>query len=126
MPRILRILYVQVLIAVVLGLLVGALWPQLGAALKPLGDGFIKLIKIAIAPVIFCTVAGGIAHMSDMKAFGRLGLKTVLYFEAVSTLALGIGLALAAWHLGRKKKAGKKTGKQRPQETSEATLQEAA
>jgi len=94
MPRILRILYVQVLIAVVLGLLVGALWPQLGAALKPLGDGFIKLIKIAIAPVIFCTVAGGIAHMSDMKAFGRLGLKTVLYFEAVSTLALGIGLAV--------------------------------
>ena len=87
-----RHLYVQVLAAVALGLLVGALWPHLGAALKPLGDAFVKLIKMAVAPVIFCTVAGGIARMRDIKAFGRLGLRTLVYFEAVSTLALGLGL----------------------------------
>ena len=90
--RLFRHLYVQVLAAVALGLLVGALWPHLGAALKPLGDAFVKLIKMVVAPVIFCTVAGGIAQMRDMKAFGRLGLRTLIYFEAVSTLALGIGL----------------------------------
>ncbi len=87
-----RVLYVQVLIGVALGVLVGALWPTFGADLKPLGDAFIKLIKMAIAPVIFCTVAGGIARMSDMKAFGRLGARTLIYFEVVSTLALAIGL----------------------------------
>jgi aerobic C4-dicarboxylate transport protein len=87
-----RHLYVQVLAAVALGLLVGALWPHLGAALKPLGDAFVKLIKMAVAPVIFCTVAGGIARMRDIKAFGRLGLRTLVYFEALSTLALGLGL----------------------------------
>lgn len=85
-------LYVQVLTAVALGLLVGILWPTVGAGLKPLGDGFVKLIKMAVAPVIFCTVAGGIARMRDMKAFGRLGLRTLLYFELVSTLALAVGL----------------------------------
>ena len=90
--RVFRHLYVQVLAAVALGMLVGALWPHLGAALKPLGDGFVKLIKMVVAPVIFCTVAGGIAHMRDMKAFGKLGLRTLVYFEAVSTLALGLGL----------------------------------
>ncbi|WP_165842960.1 dicarboxylate/amino acid:cation symporter [Phenylobacterium deserti] len=89
-----RILYVQVLIAVVLGLAVGAIWPVFGASLKPLGDAFIKLIKMAVAPVIFCTVAGGIARMSDMKAFGRLGARTLIYFEVVSTLALVIGLVV--------------------------------
>ncbi|WP_374348335.1 dicarboxylate/amino acid:cation symporter [Phenylobacterium sp.] len=87
-----KVLYVQVLIGIALGILVGALWPETGVALKPLGDGFIKLIKMAIAPVIFCTIAGGIARMSDMKAFGRLGLKTLLYFEVVSTIALAVGL----------------------------------
>ncbi|RAK51553.1 dicarboxylate/amino acid:cation symporter [Phenylobacterium deserti] len=92
--RYLRILYVQVLIAVVLGLAVGAIWPVFGASLKPLGDAFIKLIKMAVAPVIFCTVAGGIARMSDMKAFGRLGARTLIYFEVVSTLALVIGLVV--------------------------------
>ena len=90
--RHLRVLYVQVLIGVALGVLVGALWPAFGADLKPLGDAFIKLIKMAIAPVIFCTVAGGIARMGDLKAFGRLGARTLIYFEVVSTLALGIGL----------------------------------
>ena len=90
--RHLRVLYVQVLIAIVLGVAVGALWPSTGAALKPLGDGFVKLIKMAIAPVIFCTIAGGIARMRDLKAFGRLGVRTLLYFEVVSTFALVVGL----------------------------------
>jgi len=89
-----RVLYVQVLIGVVLGLLIGALWPRFGAELKPLGDAFVKLIKMAVAPVIFCTVAGGIARMRDLKAFGRLGLKTILYFEVVSTFALLLGLVV--------------------------------
>lgn len=90
--KVFRILYVQVLIGIALGIAVGALWPTIGADLKPLGDAFIKLIKMAVAPVIFCTVAGGIARMSDMKAFGRLGAKTLIYFEVVSTFALVIGL----------------------------------
>jgi aerobic C4-dicarboxylate transport protein len=90
----LRVLYVQVLIGVILGLTVGALWPEFGASLKPLGDAFVKLIKMAIAPVIFCTVAAGIARMGDMKAFGRLGARTLIYFEVVSTVALVIGLVV--------------------------------
>jgi aerobic C4-dicarboxylate transport protein len=90
--RHLRVLYVQVMIAIVLGVAVGAIWPSTGAALKPLGDGFVKLIKMAIAPVIFCTIAGGIARMRDLKAFGRLGVRTLLYFEVVSTFALVVGL----------------------------------
>jgi aerobic C4-dicarboxylate transport protein len=94
--RPLRHLYVQVLIGVALGVLVGALWPDVGEALKPLGDGFIRLIKMIIAPVIFCTVAAGIAHMTDFKSFGRLGAKTLIYFEVVSTLALIVGLAVGA------------------------------
>ena len=92
--RLLGTLYIQVLIGIVLGLLVGALWPETGAALKPLGDGFIKLIKMVIAPVIFCTVALGIAQMGDMKKFGRIGGKAIIYFEVVSTIALAIGLAV--------------------------------
>ncbi len=92
--RFLKLLYVQVLIAIVLGVIVGAVWPQTGAALKPLADGFIKLIKLVIAPVIFITVAAGIARMSDLKKFGRVGGKTLVYFEVVSTLALVVGLAV--------------------------------
>ncbi len=92
--RPLKLLYVQVLIATVLGVLVGLLWPQTGEALRPLGDGFIKLIRMIIAPVVFCTVAIGIAHMSDLKKFGRVGGKTLLYFEVVSTFALIIGLVV--------------------------------
>src|SRR3954469_6642679 len=92
--RPLRPLWVQVLVGVALGMLVGWLWPEFGAALKPLGDAFIKLIKMAVAPVIFCTVAAGIAHMRDMKAFGRLGLRTLIYFEVISTFALAIGLVV--------------------------------
>ncbi len=90
--RFLKLLYVQVLIAIVIGIAVGAIWPQTGTALKPLADGFIKLIKLVIAPVIFITVAAGIARMSDLKKFGGVGAKTLIYFEVVSTLALGVGL----------------------------------
>lgn len=87
-----RILYVQVLMAVFVGILVGHFWPEAGKSLKPLGDGFIKLVKMIIAPIIFCTVVHGIASMSDLKRLGRIGIKTLLYFEVVSTVALLIGL----------------------------------
>ena len=89
-----RILYVQVLVAVALGIVIGLVWPDTGKALKPLGDGFIKLVKLIIAPIIFCTVAHGIAAMRDVRKLGRIGGKTLLYFEVVSTLALIIGLVV--------------------------------
>src|SRR5215471_346194 len=85
-------LYVQVLTAIVIGVLLGHFYPQLGEAMKPLGDGFIKLIKMLIAPIIFCTVVHGIASMEDMKKVGRVGLKALIYFEVVTTLALIVGL----------------------------------
>ena len=91
----LKSIYVQVLIAIALGIVVGAIWPTVGVALKPLGDGFIKLVKLVIAPVIFCTVAGGIAHMSGLKTLGRVGGKALIYFEVVSTFALFLGVAAA-------------------------------
>jgi aerobic C4-dicarboxylate transport protein len=91
----LRSLYVQVIIAVLLGVLVGWLWPTTGAALKPLGDGFIKLVKMIITPVIFLTVVTGIAGMRDLGAFGRIAAKALGYFIAVSTLALAVGLVVA-------------------------------
>ncbi|MGY3105538.1 Na+/H+-dicarboxylate symporter [Bradyrhizobium sp. LM6.9] len=87
-----KVLYVQVLIAIVLGVLIGYFYPDLGKALKPLGDGFISLIKMMIAPVIFCTVVHGISSMGDLKRVGRVGLKSLIYFETVSTVALAIGL----------------------------------
>src|SRR3981189_1958044 len=86
------VLYVQVLIAILVGILIGHFFPHAGVALKPLGDGFISLIKMMIAPVIFCTVVHGIASMTDLKKVGRVGVKTLVYFEAVSSLALVIGL----------------------------------
>ncbi len=92
--RFVKSLFGQVLIAIVLGVAVGALWPQVGVTLKPLGDGFVKLIKMLIAPIVFCTVAGGIAKMSDLKAVGRVGGRALLYFEAVSTVALILGMAV--------------------------------
>src|ERR1043165_5949104 len=85
-------LYVQVLTAIVIGILLGHFYPDIGAAMKPLGDGFIKLIKMLIAPIIFCTVVHGIASMEDMKKVGRVGLKALIYFEVVTTLALIVGL----------------------------------
>src|SRR5438132_5410929 len=85
-------LYVHVLVGIVLGVIVGYVSPATGIAMKPLGDAFIKLIRMMIAPVIFSTVVVGIARMGDMKAVGRIGLKALVYFEVVSTLALAIGL----------------------------------
>lgn len=88
-------LYFQVLLAIGLGVLVGWLDPGLGVKLKPLGDGFIKLVKMLIAPIIFCTIVSGIAGMGDLKKIGRLGGKALLYFEVVTTFALAIGLLVA-------------------------------
>ncbi|OYX72243.1 MAG: dicarboxylate/amino acid:cation symporter [Rhizobiales bacterium 32-66-11] len=89
-----KVLYVQVLFAVFCGLLLGAFFPHTGTAMKPLGDGFIKLITMIIAPVIFCTVVVGIASMRDVKKVGRVGGKALLYFEVVSTFALVLGLII--------------------------------
>ena len=94
--RIYKNLYFQVLTAIVLGALLGHFYPETGADMKPLGDGFIKLIKMIIAPIIFCTVVTGIAGMEDMKKVGRVGAKALLYFEIVSTLALAIGLLVVS------------------------------
>jgi aerobic C4-dicarboxylate transport protein len=92
MSRFARSLYVQVLVAVALGALLGFLDPGLGAAMKPLGDGFIKLVKMLIAPIVFATVVTGIAKMGDLKRVGRIGLKGIVYFEVLTTFALVIGL----------------------------------
>ena len=86
-----KILYVQVLVAIALGVVVGRTI-SMGKELKPLGDGFIALIKMMIAPVIFCTVVHGISSMGDLKRVGRVGLKALIYFEVVSTIALAVGL----------------------------------
>ncbi|WP_280268316.1 C4-dicarboxylate transporter DctA [Nocardia wallacei] len=85
-------LFLQLLVAIMAGIVVGWLWPWLGADLKPLADGFIKLIKMVIAPIVFCTVVLGIAHVGDMKSVGRIGVKALIYFEAVTTFALLFGL----------------------------------
>lgn len=90
-----RSLYLQVLVAIVAGIVFGHLQPDLGASLRPLGDAFIKLIKMLIGPIIFTTVVAGIGGMGDLKAVGRVGLKALVYFEIVTTLALGIGLVVA-------------------------------
>lgn len=89
-----KMLYVQVLFAITVGILLGHFYPETGVALKPLGDGFVKLIKMVIAPIIFCTVVSGIAGMQDMKAVGKTGGYALLYFEIVSTIALIIGLVV--------------------------------
>ncbi|SED49424.1 aerobic C4-dicarboxylate transport protein [Pseudomonas costantinii] len=90
--RVLRHLYVQVLLAIILGVIVGHFYPSVGEQMKPLGDTFIKLIKMLIAPIIFCTVVSGIASMQSLKRIGRVGFKSLLYFEVLTTLALVIGL----------------------------------
>jgi aerobic C4-dicarboxylate transport protein len=92
--RLLRSLYFQVIVAIALGVLLGALYPEAGATMQPLGEGFIKLIKMLIAPVIFCTVVIGIAGVEDVKKVGKTGGLALLYFEVMSTVALIIGLAL--------------------------------
>jgi len=90
-----KILYVQVLIAIVFAVALGHFWPAIGVEMKPFGDAFIKLIKMIITLVIFCTVVSGIAGMDDLKKVGRVGGKALLYFEVVSTAALAIGLVVA-------------------------------
>jgi aerobic C4-dicarboxylate transport protein len=87
-------LYVQVLVGIAAGVLVGWVWPDAGVALKPLGDAFIKLVKMLIAPIIFTTVVLGIAKVGDLRAVGRVGLKALIYFEVVTTLAMVIGLVV--------------------------------
>jgi aerobic C4-dicarboxylate transport protein len=87
-------LYFQVLVAIVIGILLGYFYPALGEQMKPLGDGFIKLIKMMIGPIIFCTVVHGISGMEDMKKVGRVGLKALIYFEVVTTAALIVGLVI--------------------------------
>jgi len=88
----LKSLYLQVIIAILTGILIGTFYPTFAISLKPLGDGFIKLIKMMIGPVIFCTIVNGIAGMENTKKVGRVGIKTIIYFEIVSTFALMIGL----------------------------------
>jgi aerobic C4-dicarboxylate transport protein len=95
MKRFFSHLYVQVLLAIVAGMLLGYFEPGLGAALKPLGDAFIKLIKMLIGPIIFATVVSGIGGMGNLRRIGRVGLKALIYFEIVTTLALVIGLVVA-------------------------------
>ena len=91
-----KILYVQVLVAITLGVLLGYYLPDVATTMKPLGDGFIKLIKMVIAPIIFCTVVSGIASMEDMKKVGRVGAKALIYFEVLSSIALLIGLVVVS------------------------------
>ncbi|TAL77465.1 MAG: dicarboxylate/amino acid:cation symporter [Bacteroidetes bacterium] len=92
MVKLYKSLYVQVLLAILLGITLGVFCPEFATRLKPLGDGFIKLVKMMIAPVIFCTIVSGIAGMQDVKKVGRVGIKAIIYFEVITTLALIIGL----------------------------------
>ena len=87
-------MYLQVLVAILAGGFVGWIKPELGVALMPLGDGFIRLIKMMIGPIIFTTVVSGIGSLGDLRKVGRMGLKALLYFEALTTLALVIGLVV--------------------------------
>jgi aerobic C4-dicarboxylate transport protein len=95
MPKFFKTLFGQVVIALVLGVVLGMAFPDFAASLKPLGDGFIKFIKVLIAPIVFCVVVLGIAGAGDLKKVGRVGVKAVVYFELVTTVALALGIALA-------------------------------
>src|SRR5215472_7736664 len=90
-------LYVQVLIAIAAGILLGHFYPSLGAAMKPLSDGFITLVRAVVPLIVFATVAAGIAKMGDMRRVGIVGLRAIIYFEVVSTLALLVGLGVGNW-----------------------------
>ncbi|HVI74313.1 MAG TPA: dicarboxylate/amino acid:cation symporter [Anaeromyxobacteraceae bacterium] len=94
MKRFSRSLYLQVITAVIIGALVGHFYPATGAQMKPLGEGFIKLVKMLIAPIVFSTVVTGIAKMGDLRKVGRVGLKGIIYFEVLTTIALAIGLVV--------------------------------
>src|SRR5580658_1499754 len=95
-------LWVHVFVAMVIGIALGRFDPSLAVRMQPLGDGFIKLIRMLIAPIIFCTVVHGIARMADLARVGRVALKAIIYFEVLTTIALIIGLvAVNLWHPGR-------------------------
>ncbi len=94
MRKIYKGLYFQVIVAIILGVILGVYQPAFAESLKPLGDGFIKLVKMMIAPIIFATIVTGIAGMQDTKKVGRVGLKAIVYFEVISTIALIIGLVV--------------------------------
>src|SRR5258705_9540058 len=94
-------LSLQTLAAMLLGALVGYLWPQSGDSLRPLGDLFIRLVRMIVAPIIFCTVVHGIASVGEARRVGRVAVKTLIYFEIVTTLALVLGLVIVnAWGPG--------------------------
>jgi aerobic C4-dicarboxylate transport protein len=95
MPKFFKSLFGQVVVALVLGIVLGVAFPDFATSLRPLGDGFIKFIKVLIAPIVFCVVVMGIAGAGDLKKVGRVGVKAVIYFEIVTTIALALGIALA-------------------------------
>ena len=95
MPKFFKSIFGQVVIALIVGIALGVLYPSFATSLKPLGDGFIKLIKLLIAPIVFCVVVHGIASAGSLKKVGRVGIKAIIYFEAVTTVALVLGIALA-------------------------------
>ncbi|NHV31320.1 C4-dicarboxylate transporter DctA [Burkholderia sp. D-99] len=95
MSKFLNSLFGRVVVALILGIALGAFFPHFAESLRPLGDGFLKLIKMVIGPIVFCVVVSGMANAGDLKKVGRVGLKAVVYFEIMTTLALGIGLVLA-------------------------------
>ncbi|AOJ08853.1 C4-dicarboxylate transporter DctA [Burkholderia mayonis] len=95
MSKFLNSLFGRVVIALLIGVALGAFFPHFAQSLRPLGDGFLKLIKMVIGPIVFCVVVSGMANAGDLKKVGRVGLKAIVYFEAMTTLALGIGLVLA-------------------------------
>src|SRR6478609_8426476 len=95
MARFLKSLFGQVVVALILGVVIGMAWPDVAVALKPLGDAFIKLIKMVIAPLVFGVVVHGIVGAGDLRKVGRVGLKSLIYFEVVTTIALALGLVLA-------------------------------
>src|SRR3954467_708916 len=90
--RLLKQLYIQVLIGIVLGIALGLIAPEAALRMKPLGDAFIALLRMLLGPIIFCSVVLGLTHVADMRQLGRLAAKSLLYFEVVSTLAMAIGL----------------------------------
>src|SRR5262252_9411868 len=95
MPKFFKSLFGQVVVALVLGIVLGVAFPEFATSLRPLGDGFIKFIKVLIAPIVFCVVVMGIAGAGNLKKVGRVGVKAVVYFEIVTTIALVLGIAVA-------------------------------
>ena len=99
-------LFGRVVIALVAGIVIGALFPHFAQSLRPLGDGFLKLIKMVIGPIVFCVVVSGMAHAGDLKKVGRVGLKSVVYFEIMTTIALLIGAHIDGVMIVRYRAAG--------------------